>query len=122
MGKIYSAPQTTIKVPSMGDFQSKDGFDVRGYMKASDDHVKQVSEYAKKHGKGKFAGEEIQFPVADGAARYIVFSSSPVVLIHLAVGDAWQFQYANRITATDIKEQVERRGKLSKMFAARSGK
>jgi hypothetical protein len=37
----------------------------------------------------------------------------------LPVYDAWHFQYANRLTLKDIKEEVRRGKALKAMFASR---
>jgi len=97
--KVYSAP-TEIPVPVFESFQ-----DYHDYDKAQEAHVETVKAYAKKYGKGKYKGEEIRFPVADGYARYVVFA--PTALIHLEVDDAWHFQYTNLLTAKALTEQIE---------------
>ena len=106
MGKVY-APPVEIKHP---EFTAKD------YFKAEENYINAVVAWAKQHGKGKLAGEVIQFPVADGYAQYVVFSTTPVALIHLPIGDAWQYQYANRLTASDIKEKVRQSQAMAKLF------
>ena len=92
MGKVYASP---YKAP---DFNTKD------YNKACDDYVQKIKVWAKTKGHGPEAGKEIAFPVADGAARYIIFSLKPVQLIHIDIYDRYQFQYVHRLTAKDIKE------------------
>jgi hypothetical protein len=109
--KVYSAP-AEIKVP---EFDSRAPFET--YNKACDDFVDAVKAYCKKNGSSECRGEEIHFPVADGAARYVVFALRPVTLIHLPVGDAWQFQYANLLTAKAVREEVRRNKSLKAMFA-----
>ena len=103
MGKVF-APPSSIKKPE---------FNVA--------YIEQVVTFAKANGKGKLAGEVISFPVADGSAQYVVYSTSPVVLIHLPIGDAWQYDYANRLNATDIKEKVRQSQAISKLFSAKAG-
>ena len=115
MGKVYSAP-AEIKKPEIGAFFSRKGEGPEAYFKAEEAYVAAVKAWAKANGKGKLAGEENRFQVADGYACYIVFSTTPVVLIHLATGDAWQYQYANRLTASDIKEEVRRNQAMAKLF------
>lgn len=80
------------------------------------EYVQKVKEYAAKHGKGPFAGREVGFPVADGYARYVVLSLSPCKLIHLAVGDAWHFQYIERLTGKDIRKKIESADAVNRLF------
>jgi len=102
MGKIYSAPKE-IAEP---EFHVNGEFNMDAYNEDTERYRKEVADYAKKYGKGKLAGKIVSFPIADGSASYVVFSSSPVQLLHLADGDAYQFPYANRLTASDIKERI----------------
>ncbi len=109
MGTIYSNVEG-ITTPEIGTDWDK-------YSEREEAYVTAVKKWAKNNNPlCKQAGEEISFPVADGRARYIVLSLKPVELVHLAVGDAWQFQYANRLTATDIRAEIKRRTALNKLF------
>lgn len=114
MGQIYSAPEE-LKVPDIAE-ASKIGFDA--YLTKCNKYVSDVKAWAKKHGNCPEAGKEVGFPVADGHARYVVVSLKPVKLIHLPVGDAWEFQYANRLTARDIRNEIDRRKSLNKLFGS----
>jgi hypothetical protein len=102
MGKIYAGIQN-INPPEISEIHSIDK-----YFKDCEEFVKKIKVYAKYHGSGKEAGEEISFPVADGHARYVILSIKPVKLIHLNVGDAWQYQYINRLTTSDIKKELKK--------------
>ena len=61
-------------------------------------------------------GEIIQQGVADGYAQYMVLSLRPLVLIHLPLGDAYQFQWDHRWTASDVKMMVDQRKKMQSLF------
>ena len=65
----------------------------------------------------KHSGEIIHFPVADGRAEYMVLSLKPVMLIHLPVGDAWQFEYAERLTKADVIKKIKQQKALAEMFS-----
>jgi hypothetical protein len=106
MGIIYTAPKE-IPEPDISKACTL-GWDK--YNKLEQEYVEKVRAWAKKNGKSKEAGEEVVFPVGDGNARYIVLSLRPVKLIHLAVGDAWEFKYAHRLTAQDIRDELNIRG------------
>jgi hypothetical protein len=116
MGKVYSPPKAVGEQPK---FDIKD---YEGYCACENKYVEDIKAWAKTNGNGKYAGEVIQFPVADGYAQYVVLSLKPVALIHLPVGDAWQYQYVNRLTASDIKNEVERGRALNKLFTKRISK
>jgi hypothetical protein len=76
--------------------------------------------YRKKimNGRGDCTGEEIVFPVADGFVHYIVLSIRFAQLIHLAIGDAWQFSYVERLTAKDVMSPVARTRMRNRLFSA----
>ncbi len=96
--------------------------DYRKLITREEKYVKEVAAKAKKMSSDcPEAGEEIRFGVADGYARYIVLSLKPVKLIHLQVGDAWNFQYVNRLTAKDVREEIRRRKGIEALFPARKG-
>jgi hypothetical protein len=99
MGKIYSAPKE-IKRPTFCSPWEK-------YQKKCNEFVDKVKAWAKTKGSGPEAGEEVNFPIADGRARYIIVSLKPVVMIHLDVADGYQYPYAHRLTASDIQNELK---------------
>jgi hypothetical protein len=115
MARICSVPAEVGIKPEFGDF----GHDFTKYTAATEKWIAAIIAYVKKNGSGELKGEIVRFPVADGHAQYVVFSSKPLQLIHLPVYDAWHFQYANRLTVKDIKEEVRRGKALKAMFASR---
>jgi len=69
---------------------------------------------------GTETGEVVQFPVADGYAKYMVGSAGPFILIHLPYDDAYHYPMADRLTKKDILAEIER-GKATKaLFEERS--
>lgn len=114
MGKIYASPPE-IEVPEF-----KSGEPWQDYEKRCDTHVKAVKQWAKTNGAGPEAGQEVDFPQGDGYARYIVFSLKPVKLIHLNVGDAWQYPYAHRLTASDIRDVLRKDSSLKSFFSKKA--
>lgn len=50
----------------------------------------------------EYAGAVVRWPMADGYAQYLVAAMKPVQLIHLPLGDAWDFPLAHRATKKDI--------------------
>jgi hypothetical protein len=116
MGKIYSAPET-IKVPEF-NFS-----DLKGSQEAEKTYIQQVIEWVKKHSKdtqnASYVGEEYRIPMGDGYARYIVQSIKPLAMIHLSVGDAWDSEWADRATATQVKQYIDGQKSLAKLFPPR---
>lgn len=121
MAKIYSPPTEIGEAPHL-DFtdKSRDFKDILAdEEKAEEAYTQKIVEWAKKHGSSDLRGELIRYPVADGYALYVVYSLKPATLIHVPVGDAWQFQYADRFTAKDIKNDVARAQRIRKTFGHR---
>lgn len=109
MATIYSPPGQ-IPVPEL-DFAN-----FSNYEKECKEYKSKLKEFLLKNNKGKHIGEIIRFPVADGYAEYMVASMKPVQLIHLPLGDAWQFQYAHLLGTKEIKEQIDSQKALEKLF------
>jgi hypothetical protein len=100
MGTIYKAPKE-LKIPEFCSPWEK-------YEKKCNSFVKA---WAKANGNGPEAGLEVSFQ-----ARYVVVSLKPVKLIHLAVGDAWEYPYVHRLTAKDIRDNLKSRKSLDRLF------
>jgi len=112
MGTIYS------KIPNLDPPDLKSYYEKSKYrdsMKNYDLYKKDCETYVEKvknfckttYGKTcKEAGKEIQFQVGDGHARYIIASLKPVKLIHLDIGDQWEFPYIHRLTASDLRNRI----------------
>ena len=111
MAKIFAPPLEVGPAPEYDSTVHYKEMDKR-----EDAWVAQIIEYCRKNGQ-PLCGEEICFGVCDGRARYIVLSEKPLQLIHLPLGDAYQFEYANRLTLKDIRENVERQHRIRKLFS-----
>lgn len=112
MGKIYSPP-ASLRVPELN------WEDIPAYEAANKKFIEDLKAFCKSRNNAEHVGEVIQFPVADGYAQYMVASLSPVELIHLPLWDAWEFQYASRLTKKDIIEKIEQRKALEKLFSTK---
>lgn len=112
MAKIYSAPKEVGNKPA---FNSAEPFST--HSKNEREYTAKVQVWAKQTGSSEFAGEIIRFPVADGYAQYVVLSLKPVKLIHLDTGDGWQFPYAHRITAADVRREAEYGRAINEIFS-----
>lgn len=121
MGKIFSAP-SSIEVPRFkygGD--GKTVAELRAaYHAAEAKYFEDLKAVLVKRKNQKHVGEVIRFPVADGYAMYMVASLSPVELVELALGDAWQYQYAHRLTKADIIQKIESQQAMAKLFSKKS--
>jgi hypothetical protein len=115
MAKIFLAPKG-IDPPKIESYIKTNS--INEYFKACDEYVKQLSRALKLiYGHVcKEAGETISFPVADGRAIYVVARLKPVELVWVESGDAWQFQYAHRLTATDVREEIRKTRSLKALF------
>ena len=109
MAKVYSAP-SSIEVPSL-DFSN-----INGYEKACEKYKADLKAMLQKRNNGKNVGEIIRFPVADGYAEYMVASMKPVELVHLPLGDAWDFQYVHLLTAKEVQGQIDQQKALERLF------
>lgn len=125
MATIYSTPEE-VKAPNIFDDEFREhpdkiGFDYEKYNKAEEKYLEDLKAFLIKRKKGKNVGEIIGFPVADGKALYMVASIRPLELVHIPLGDAYQFQYAHRLTAKDVDEEI-RRNKAWGEFVAKKQK
>ena len=109
--KVYSPPAEVGPKPEFNYGTS----DFREEIAKEELWVKKIKDYARKHGKGTNRGQEVDFPFADGQARYIVFTNT--ILIHLPVGDAWQYPYIERLRATDIAQKVKSQKAIRAIFS-----
>jgi hypothetical protein len=69
-------------------------------------------------GNGDLIGEIIRFPRADGYAQYMVWSTKPLKLIWIELGDAWDIDKVTErgLRLSDVREMVERDRKLAELF------
>lgn len=106
MAKVYSPPEE-IKVPE---------FNLTTWREDDEKFMKELKEYCETHGSSEHKGKVIRFPMADSYAEYMVFSMKPCTLIHIPLGDAWCFQYANLLTAKEVEKEVVKIEALKKIF------
>jgi hypothetical protein len=115
MATIFRAPDT-IKVPSLSNFIVNGRYDNEANNKADKQFLAELKAFVLKRKKGKNVGELIQFPHADGYAQYMVASMRPLELVHIPLGDAWDYPYIERLTATDIQNKINQSKALSELF------
>jgi hypothetical protein len=107
---IYSTPKY-IKVP---DFDIND----RASSRAREDaFMASLRKFCTNSNKGKYIGKEVRIQYADGYARYMVYSLKPLQLIHIPLGDAWDTPLADLLTVKAVKENIDAREALAKIFS-----
>lgn len=69
---------------------------------------------------GPNTGGIASFPVADGYAQYMLGEKGrSTILIHLEIGDAYNYQFIERLTKADIMQSITRDKNMKAMFANR---
>lgn len=119
---IYSAPKE-IQQPTLS-IHKYDGETINEKLNslrlAEEKYIDEVKSWIKRAGySGENSGEIIQFPVADGYAQYMVISMKPLRLVHIPLGDGWDFQYVNRLTAKDVQDKINGQKALEKLFGGK---
>ena len=96
---------------------------VKDWQADEDRYVNELKDFLKKNGyTSKNAGVVISFPMADSSASYMVMSMKPVQLMHLRVGDEWEFQYAHLMTAKEIQEKIDHRKSMEDFWKKQADK
>lgn len=116
MGAIFNPPKGYTP-PDIGPYIKKHTIDQ--YFRDCEKYVDRIKTALKKaYGSTcPEAGEEIRFPVGDGYARYIIARLRPVELVWVDVGDKWHYEYVHRLTAADIRRELQSEKSLRKLFA-----
>lgn len=111
MAKIYSIPDE-VKAPKL-DFNN-----VKAWQEDEKRFMSEIEAFVKNYNPngGEHIGKTIQFPVADSYAVYMVASMKPLELIHLPIGDAWHFEIASSLRASDVLLKIQQAEGLAKML------
>lgn len=107
MAKQYQAP---IDAPE---------FNVETYEADEEKYIADLRKWLTDNGyTGKYVGETVQFPYADGYAVYMIASLKPATLVHVPIGDAWHLPAAHirGLTAKELKAQVDNTKALQAVF------
>lgn len=115
MAKIYKAP-SEIKLPEFNwmDLNASREAEIK-YEQDLKDWL--VNRCIKTNKPTTEVGEIIRFPVADGYARYMVACMKPLELIHIALDDAWTFEYVDKLNANDVKQKIESAKAMARLFS-----
>lgn len=110
MAKIYSAPKG-FEAPEtdFDNWQTQE----KAYLE------RLAAEARRNTPNNDLVGEVVRFPMADSHAEYMVWSTKPLALIHLAIGDAWQIPaaHARGLNVSDIRQNVELARRWTALFA-----
>jgi len=110
MATIYSGP-AEIAIPKL-DFSN-----IEAWKADEARYIDEMKKFCKeRNSQQEHVGEIIRFPVADGYACYMVAAISPVQLIHLEIGDAWNFQYAKNLTKKDVLAEIKKEKAIKELF------
>jgi len=109
MANVFSAPEG-FEPPA---------FNIETWQKDEDEYLTRLADRCKMNGTSDLLGETIRFPRGDGYALYMVWNNSPLQLIHVAIGDAWQVEDAliRGLRVTDVRDMVEREAKMRALFS-----
>jgi len=113
MAKVYALPEELeAKMPK---YSSEIPW--REHAKMEEEFVGVVQGWAKEQNPNdQYAGVQYRIPHADSYALYVVAQSSPVVLYHIPISDAWDSPWADRVIKKDIVLQVKRDTFLKERF------
>ena len=109
MAKVFRAP---IEPPA---------FNYATWREDGDRYIKELRALARKNARGSnlLVGEVIRFQVADGYAQYMVWSVSPLNLVHIDLMDGYRIPdaHARGLRLADVKAMVERDKAIAALFA-----
>ncbi len=71
---------------------------------------------------GNLVGEIVSFPIADGAAQYMVWQHSPFSLVHIATGDAWSIPeaHARGLRLKDVRDKIGQAERIRQLFSEKA--
>jgi hypothetical protein len=122
MATVYAAPTDLGDPPGFSQFRDGNGrLDFQAHRAAEDAWVATISAAARAaNPRCDIAGEIVTFPIADGAAMYVIWNTK--TLIHCPVGDAWQIPdaHARGLRAADLRDLVNRRKRMAELFGGRT--
>ena len=108
---IYSAPKE-VKLPKTS-YQN-----LSEWVTLEKQYKQDLKKHIRKMGyKGKNVGEVVRFQVADGYAEYMVLSMRPLGLIHLDLGDGYQFPQVKLMNAKEVNKQLDIQKKMAELFS-----
>lgn len=113
MAKIYSAPETAPDlITVLQDEASESSRTDRWaeYERLEKAYIERMQAAARERTPNDpLVGEVVRFQYADGYAQYVVWSTKPLSLIHLDVGDGWDLpEWQTRgLRLADVKARID---------------
>lgn len=117
--QVYAVPGE-VAVPGFEDSCLDGRYDREQDDRVTNEFLAELKAWLVEHGYNrKLTGEIVSFPIADGAAQYMVAEGKSTILVHLPIHDAWNIPAAHMrgLRKKDIVEQVERSRRIAAMFA-----
>lgn len=111
MAKLYGSPFPRPEFPNPYTPAAYDAA-IKAYEEANAKYAREANP------NDPLAGEVITFPVADDQAWYMVYSSRPLALIFLEVGDRYHIgePYIRGLRISDVRQIIQRRKAIAEMF------
>jgi hypothetical protein len=103
--KSYSVPEG-VKIPDFDDYLVDGRYSMTKDDEVTGKFLTDLAETLRGMGyTGNLTGKVVYFPVADGAAQYMVAQGRKTILIHLPLHDAWHIPAAHMrgLRVADIK-------------------
>ena len=111
MAKVYL-------LPNGFDEPKLDINDINSYKKSCNNLTEKLKSWCiERNPDQEYVGEIIKCQVADGYAEYMVATTKPVQLIHLPYWDKYQSENAVLMTAKAIKDKVNQKRAMDKLFS-----
>ena len=108
--KVYSSPVNAPAFPTPFSMEAYDANNQK-YLKDVKAHLNSIGY------KEPETGEVVRFPIADGYAEYMVASlKGGATLIHLEIGDAWNYPHIERLNKGDIVQKIKQQESLKRLF------
>ncbi len=110
MAKVFASP---IPAPTIR-FETREQ-----YFRDEKTWLDSLRDWCKLNGKGELRGEEIKTPVADGYARYMVLTSTPLQVIHIPLGDGYRAGaiWERGLRVSDVRAMAKQERAWDAIFA-----
>lgn len=114
---IHRHPEAVGDPPDI-DFSDRGGKTIDELLQPEREWEERLKQWARDNGRGELRGEEVRWPVADGYARYVVYTEQPLSLIHIPTGDAWDIDeiMERGLNLDDIRQNVSRQRAMAELF------
>lgn len=117
--KVFTVP---VDPPSFEDALVDGHYSMDKDNALTDAYMEECRTWLRDHGyRHKLTGEIVRFPIADGAATYMIADAER--LIWLPLGDAWQIPDAHSrgLRISELAAQLAQARKMRELFAAKRG-